>query len=174
MISRLPAESDLTADSTAEQHMQWLQSVILSVRQIRAEMNLPPSKQLDMLVENVKTEEVQLLQDNLALLQAIGKIGTITPLKDAEAPPAAAAMLGDMKILIPLAGNIDVTEETARITKQLEKLTQEVKRCEGKLSNQKFVDNAPPQLVEKEKEKLAEYQQQHSELKEQLQKLKSL
>ena len=174
MITRLPNEADLPLNTEAEQHMQWLQSVVLSIRQIRAEMNLAPSKELHVMVENASSEELTLLQDNLALLQAIAKIGDITALKDEEAPPAAAAILGDMKILIPLAGNIDVGEETNRISKQITKLEQEVKRCQGKLSNQKFVANAPADLVEKEKQKLAEYQQQHQELSEQLGKLKSL
>ena len=75
-----------------------------------------------------------------------------------DAPLSATALAGDLEILVPMAGIIDVDAELKRLTKEIEKLSGEVKKLSGKLSNEKFVANAPAEVVAKERDKLAEMQ----------------
>ena len=92
----------------------------------------------------------------------------MTILKDGEeAPASATALVGEMEILIPMAGLIDKEAELARIGKAMGKLEQDVARFKGKLSNEKFVSNAPKAVIEKEKAKLADSESQLAKLKAQ-------
>ena len=116
-----------------------------------------------------------LLQEHGPLLSTMARLDEVSLLAgDQDEPPAATALLGEMKILIPLAGLIDVSEETQRINKQIDKVNQEIKRAQGKLNNEKFVSKAPEHLVQAEQEKLDSNQAALQELQEQLDKLKNL
>ncbi|MCF6319294.1 MAG: class I tRNA ligase family protein, partial [Proteobacteria bacterium] len=175
MLSSLPSVESQLTNPKAEQEIQWLKEVTLNIRQIRAEMNIPPAKPLDTLFSNCSDEDMDYLQNNKNQLQSIARLESIDILKDGqEEPPAATALLNEMKILIPLAGIIDQAEETARIEKQIQKMLQEIKRGQGKLNNQKFVEKAPAHLVEQEKTKLLTNQNSLLELKEALLNIKSL
>ena len=94
--------------------------------------------------------------------------------KAAEPPPNALALVGDLKIMVPLAGLIDVAAEQARLQKEVEKLKQDIKRIEGKLNNKNFVAKAPPEVVAKERSKAADLQERQSTLADQLDQLKKL
>ena len=94
--------------------------------------------------------------------------------KDEEAPESATALVGDMKILIPMAGLIDKDAEAARLNKEIEKLQKEVQRVEGKLGNDNFVGKAPEAVVQKERDKLSDMQQALQGLSEQLEKINRL
>lgn len=87
---------------------------------------------------------------------------------------SATALVGDMEILVPMAGLIDKDAETARLNKEIEKLEKEVSRTQGKLNNEKFVGKAPAEVVQKEKDKLADYEAALAKLKEQVQKIAEL
>lgn len=173
MISSLPEANGALVNESAESTIQWIKDFTLAVRQIRGEMNIAPSKKLDVLVTNCNESDKNNLNAQQALVKTMARLASVE-LLEGEEPPAAAALMGDMKLLIPLAGLIDVAEESARLNKQIEKVTQEIKRAEGKLANEKFTAKAPPHLVEAEKEKLHQNQKALTELKEQLEKLKAL
>lgn len=99
----------------------------------------------------------------------------MTILAEGEAAPMATTQLiGEMELLIPMAGLIDVAAEMARIDKQLEKLTGEVARIEGKLSNQGFVAKAPAEVIEKERAKAADIKRDMDKLTEQKAELAKL
>jgi valyl-tRNA synthetase len=93
---------------------------------------------------------------------------------DEEAPLSATALVGNMEILVPMAGFIDKDAEVARLNKEIEKLSKEAARINGKLSNAGFVDKAPAAVVDKEKEKLADYNSSLDKLSSQLAKIRAM
>lgn len=149
--------------------------MIVAVRNIRAELNIAPSKPLSALLRNVSTEDKARIEANQAFFQTLAKLESMTILADGEtAPMSTTQLVGEMELLIPMAGLIDVAAEMARIDKQLEKLAQDAKRIEGKLSNEGFVAKAPAAVIEKERAKLADFTRDMDKLNEQKAELAKL
>jgi len=114
-------------------------------------------------------------EDHRAYLDFLARVESIEILpKGNSGPESATALVGDMKVLIPLAGLIDKDAELARLAKEMGKLEGEIKRVQGKLSNPKFVDKAPEAVVQKEKDKLAEAQAAMDNLSAQADKIRAL
>jgi valyl-tRNA synthetase len=175
MISAFPQVDQTLLNDQADDAIQWIKGVTLAVRQIRGEMNIPPAKTLTVLMAHASDKDQALLEEHGPLLKSMARLDAVTLLPaDQQEPPAATALLGELKILIPLAGLIDVAEETQRINKQIDKVNQEIKRAEGKLNNEKFVSKAPDHLVQAEQEKLQSNTAALQELQEQLEKLQQL
>ncbi len=175
MLQPYPGVNTNMLDDTAEAEVTWLQQVIIGVRTIRAEMNIPPSKGLTVYFAKTNKQDETRINNNLQYLKQLAKIDELHILQPDEATPdAATALAGQMEILIPLAGFIDKDAETERLTKEIEKLNKEIMRAEGKLQNKKFIDNAPSAVVEKEKARLAETQQAQTQLQAQLEKIQKL
>ncbi len=175
MRQAYPQADNSKVDNTAVDEMEWVKSFILGVRQIRSGYDIKPGKPLTVLIQNGSEQDKQRLDANKLYLQDLGKIESITWLNDTdEAPESATALVGEMKILIPMAGIIDIDAEKARLKKEMDKISSEIKRTEGKLSNPKFVDKAPEAVVNKEKEKLAGYQSTLTSLTEQLKKIEAI
>ncbi len=167
-------ESQLISEQS-EMEIKWLQTFILGIRQIRGEMNIPPNKPLNCFVQNFnKTDEVY-LNKYINILNTLSKMATIDKLAtNDEAPESATALVGEMKILIPLAGLIDKEQEAARLNKEIEKLEKQKMVSEGKLNNKKFVSSAPEAIVNTEKERLASTESAITDLSEQLKKIGNL
>ncbi len=167
-------ESQLISEQS-EMEIKWLQTFILGIRQIRGEMNIPPNKPLNCFVQNFnKTDEVY-LNKYINILNTLSKMATIDKLAtNDEAPESATALVGEMKILIPLAGLIDKEQEAARLNKEIEKLKKQKMVSEGKLNNKKFVSSAPEAIVNTEKERLASTESAITDLSEQLKKMGNL
>jgi valyl-tRNA synthetase len=109
------------------------------------------------------------------LLARVGRVESVTVLGAGEQPPASAtALLGDMRLLVPMKGVIDVDAERARLLKQQEKLQIELTRGLGKLNNENFVNNAPTDVVAKERQRAAEVEKTIAQLAEQIAKLEEL
>jgi valyl-tRNA synthetase len=145
-----------------------VKQVITAVRNIRAELNIGPGKPLNMLLRGVSVEDQVRLDANQSFLMALAKLESIRVLSaDETAPMSTTQLVGEMELLIPMAGLIDVAAEMARIDKQLEKLTQEMARVEGKLNNEGFVAKAPAAVLDKERAKLAEFKRDMDKLAEQ-------
>ena len=122
-----------------------------------------------------KDSDLALLEANRVFLSKLAKLESITWLAAEDSAPASAtALVGDMEILVPMAGLIDKEAEIERLSKETDKLRKEVGRAEGKLKNPKFVDKAPQAVVDKEKAKLDDYRSQLAKLDEQLEKIKYL
>jgi valyl-tRNA synthetase len=167
-------EEDLIS-AQVEQEVQWLQTFILGIRQIRGEMNIPPSKPLPCFVQNISATDQQCLDSHSQILTSLAKLESINQLSDNdEAPESATALVGEMKVLIPLAGLIDKDQEAARLNKEIEKLNKQRSQFAGKLSNEKFVSGAPKAVVNKEKEKLASVENAIADLSSQLEKIANL
>ncbi|OYQ90659.1 valine--tRNA ligase [Wohlfahrtiimonas chitiniclastica] len=156
-----------------EADIEWLQNVLLEVRRIRAEMNIAPGKPLPVLYENATEEDVRRLAQNELFALKIGRLESLTAC-EGNAPESAVAVVGKMRLLIPLAGLIDKEQELARLTREIGKLEPSIKQLAGKLSNEGFTAKAPAAVVAKEREKLADMENTLTELNQQLVKIKAL
>ncbi|MGO4890990.1 valine--tRNA ligase [Flavobacterium sp. W21_SRS_FM6] len=168
MMQRFPAQNESLIDKQVIDDIEWMKSFVLGIRNIRGEMDIPPSKPLAVLLRNASAKDWQRLQNTRAFLGTIARLESINLLEaDEEAPASATALVGEMEILIPMAGLIDKNAELARIAKALEKVQKDFDRTQGKLANEKFVSNAPAEVIEKEQAKLADFSMQIAKLKEQ-------
>ncbi len=175
MLAAYPQPQPGNIDPQANEAIQWIKNVITGVRNIRGEMNIPPGKPLPLLMHNGSTEDQQLMQKNQDLLVALARLESITWLTPADtAPPSATQLVGDMELLVPMAGLIDKQAELKRLGKEIDRLKKEVSRANGKLSNDNFVSKAPPDVINKERAKLQDNQSALATLEEQLEKIKIL
>jgi valyl-tRNA synthetase len=160
MLQPWPVANESRIDAAAEGDIEWLKELMLGVRNIRGEMNIGPGKPLQLFLKNASAEDQRRLQENEALLKKLAKIESFTVLGEQdEAPLSATALVGDLQVLVPMAGLIDKDAELARLNKEIQRLQGEVQRVGGKLSNAAFVDKAPPAVIDKERAKLAEAEQ---------------
>ncbi|MDH3778785.1 MAG: valine--tRNA ligase, partial [Gammaproteobacteria bacterium] len=175
MLRPYPEASDDSTDDEAVADIEWVKQFVLGIRQIRGEMDISPGKALPVVLQHASASDQQRAATHAPLLQRVGRVETISVLTDGEEPPAAAtALLGDMRLLVPMKGLIDVDAERARLDKQMDKVRGELAKANGKLGNDKFVNNAPPAVVEQERERVADFEKTLTQLSEQVQKLDEL
>ncbi len=175
MLAQYPQAQDAFIDAQAEADIEWLQGVITAVRNIRAEMNIAPGKELELLFKNGDDEDFRRAEENQTFLMKLAKLEKLTWLNDGdEEPMSVTQLVGDMEVLIPMAGFIDKDAEVARLGKSIEKLEKELERVTNKLANPGFTEKAPAAVLEKEKEKAAGFERDIIKLKEQIEKIKAL
>ena len=175
MLAAYPEPQDALVDAEAEADIAWLQNVITAVRNVRAEKNIGPSKELELLFKNGDDEDFRRAEENQTFLMKLAKLEKLTWLnEDDEEPMSVTQLVGDMEILIPMAGFIDKDAEVERLVKSVEKLEKEIERVNNKLGNPGFTDKAPAAVIEKEKEKAAGFTRDIAKLKEQIEKIKAL
>jgi len=173
MLQPFPVPGAL--DDAAEQDVAWLKEVIQGVRRIRSELNLPPARMLDVWFQGGGKSDRDRQQRFAGAVGQLARIHSTRWLEgDAATDQCAVALVGDLKILLPLKGLVNVEEELARLNKQLERETLDLRKSEGKLGNRRFVDNAPPEVVEQERQRLAAHRSNVENLNAQLQRLETL
>ncbi len=175
MLAAMPICDDSLIDEQAMADVEWLKGVIEGVRNIRGEMNISPAKNIPLYFANGSDNDQRCLEANTQFLQKLASLESITWLNPGdEAPMSATGLVGEMEILVPMAGLIDKDAETARLNKEIDKIKKDAQRVEGKLNNPKFVDKAPEAVVQKERDKLTEMQSALSKLEEQVAKIAAL
>ncbi|MGB0558546.1 MAG: valine--tRNA ligase [Pseudohongiellaceae bacterium] len=154
MMESYPTHDRENIDEEAEEHIEWLKGVILSIRNIRGEMDISPAKSINILLRNGSLTDKERMEIHKPYLQKLAKLKDISWLEDGhEAPASATQRFDELEILVPLEGLIDVDAERSRLMKEINKLLSGLKAVEAKLNNEKFVSNAPPSIVTKEREK---------------------
>jgi len=175
MLQPYPVETDCVADAAAEKQLEWIKGFILGIRQIRGEMNISPGKPLNVLLQDLSTNDADNLKQHLLYIKKLARLGDIQTLTGDDEPPASAtALLGSMKILVPMAGLIDVAAERNRLQKQLDRAKGDLQKIDAKLANEKFIARAPEVVVARERVRQDEIQQEISQLNEQTEKLAEL
>ncbi|MGY6073858.1 valine--tRNA ligase [Actinobacillus pleuropneumoniae] len=175
MLQPFPKVVKSELDESAEMQIGWIKELIIAVRNIRAESNIAPSKGLEFLVRNVSDEQRKILAENDRLLKAMAKLDSVQVLSaDENAPLSVAKLVGNVEVLIPMAGFINKEAELARLTKEIEKMRGEITRIENKLGNEAFVAKAPEAVIAKEREKMQEYQNGLEKLQTQYQAIENL
>ena len=175
MLQPWPVANEARIDAAAEGDIEWVKALMLGVRQIRGEMKISMAKRIDIIVANASAEDQRRLADFEPLLNKLAKLESVRVLAAGEeAPMSATTLVGEMEVLVPMAGLIDKDAELARLDKEIARLEGEVKRVGGKLANEGFVAKAPAEVLEKERAKLAEAEQALARLVEQRQRIATL
>lgn len=165
-----PQADESKIDKIAVADMEWLMEFITGVRSIRSQMNIPPKKQLPVILKDCQQQDLDRLEQNRDFLSRLANLDTIAIL-EGDAPAAATALVGKMEILIPLEGLIDKDAEVQRLNKEIAKLEKAIKQSAGKLANENYTAKAPADVVQKERDKLTEMEQALSQLNAQLSSL---
>lgn len=175
MLQPWPVANETRIDAAAEGDIEWVKQLMLGVRQIRGEMKISMAKRIDIIVANASAEDQRRLADFEPLLNKLAKLESVRVLAAGEeAPMSATTLVGEMEVLVPMAGLIDKDAELTRLDKEIGRLEGEVKRVGGKLSNEGFVAKAPAEVLEKERAKLAEAEQALAKMVEQRGKIAAL
>ena len=169
----VPDTSLINEQASAE--MEWVKQFVLGVRKIRSGMNIEPRKALPVLLADGSAIDQARLEANRAYVEALARTESITWLDSSDAAPeSATALLGEMKLLIPMAGLIDKEAELARLVKEIAKREQDLERVINKLADDRFVSKAPEAIVEKERAKAAEMRIALENLQAQREKIERL
>jgi valyl-tRNA synthetase len=174
-LQEYPLASAIAVDSAAEVETEWLKKVIESIRRIRSEMNISPGKEIPLLFVGGAPSDRDRADKFASQITFLTRTESQRWLAAGEVEPAsAAAIIGELKLLIPLAGLIDKDAEIARLEKEKKRLEGEIAKCNGKLSNANFVQNAPADVVAQEQQRLRDFELQHNGVSQQIQRLSSL
>lgn len=175
MLQPYPQADDRQVDLAAEAELDWVKHFIMGVRRIRSEMDIAPSKPLPVLLLKASAQDQAWLNNNRIYLMTLAKLESIEILADeSDAPESAMSLVGDMNILIPMAGLIDKDAELARLDKEITKLKSEFERLNAKLNNESFVARAPEAVVAKERDKLNDIKSALTNLEQQHGKIMAL
>ncbi|MDX2504901.1 MAG: valine--tRNA ligase [Gammaproteobacteria bacterium] len=183
MLQSFPVPDQENIDQEALDEMNWLQQFVLGVRQIRSGYDIKPGKPLAVLLNNGSTpgsksgssSDRERLSRNQAMLKNLARLDSITWLEDSDSvPESATALVGEMQILIPMAGLIDISAERDRLNKEIEYNQGFVVKLENKLANENFVSRAPEKVVAVERQKLTDTRSKLNSLMDQLEKLTTL
>ncbi len=175
MLRPYPDAADSAPDTEAVDDIEWVKRFILGIRQIRGEMDISPGKKLPVLLQGASNTDQQRAANHATLIQVVGRVESVSVLADGQPPPASAtALLGDLRLLVPMKGLIDVDAERQRLEKRMDKVRDDLARTNGKLGNENFVNNAPADVVTQERERAADFERTITQLTEQLEKLHEL
>jgi len=175
MLRPFPTADKESDREDAEADIEWVRQFILGIRQIRGEMDISPGKPLAVILQNASAADQSRAKSLMHLLQRVGRVESITALDKGQEPPTAAtALLGDLRLLVPMKGLIDIEAERARLDKQMQRAKADLAKTQGKLGNEKFVNNAPADVVLQEKQRASDFEKTIAQLAEQLEKLTEL
>jgi len=175
MLQPYPDSGNFPADDESEQELRWITEFVLGLRQIRGEMDISPGKQLAVLMQDASDTDRDMFERHEIYLSKLARLESSRFLASEEIPPpSATALLGGMKILVPMAGLIDVNAERLRLSKAVDKVSGELQKLQGKLSNEGFVAKAPAAVVAKERHRAEEMEREISQLNDQLERLNTL
>ncbi|WP_108472729.1 valine--tRNA ligase [Rhodanobacter thiooxydans] len=167
-----PRPDEIVADIAAMSEIEWFKNVLSGIRRIRSEMNISPGKTIPLLLADGDSGDrtrVAKFATQIAFLARTEAPQWIEA--GADEPAAAAAVVGTLRVLIPLAGLIDLGAEKTRLAKEIARIEVEIKKCEGKLGNASFVANAPAEVVTQERQRIADWNNTLGALREQAAKL---
>ena len=169
MLAEWPKQCADKIDLQAEKEMALIMDLIKAVRNIRSEVNIVPSKKVEVIMQ-ATLEDIALMESGKVYFQTLGGLSSleITLLRDEKPDKAMTARVGGIELYLPLAGLLDLDKERARLQKELEKAEKEIARVDNKLANQGFVAKAPANVIEKEKEKREEWLVKKAKIAERL------
>jgi len=173
MLASYPRATDFPVDPAADRQVAALKAVVLGIRQIRGELDVPHSRATPVYVRSEREGDAEAIGALAATIARVGNLESVTVVaSEADLPPCAIALIDGRAVLAPFARLVDdVSAELARLDKRRGKAAQERDKCAAKLGNASFVGNAPPEVVTQERERLAEYERQLQQLGEQARRL---
>jgi len=157
MLAPWPTPEPEHTDRDAEDEIEWMKGIIVAIRTIRSEANIPPATTLEVTVANTSELDRDRLQRNGTFLQRLSKSASIIPIDNHDAETASLmALFGELEVRVPMAGLVDVTAELTRLDKEIARAEAEKARLNGKLTNAKFIERAPADIVAAERQKLTQ------------------
>jgi len=175
MLQPYPTAKEFPKDAEAEREIDWIRNFILGVRQIRSGMDIAPSKKIPVLLQNPSAEDLARVKNHGAYLERLAGLESITTLAaGATAPQSATALVGELTLLVPMAGLIDADAEIERLTKKIAAIRKDHAKISAKLANANFVKNAPPEVVAQDRERIADFDRQIAALEVQLDRVRKL
>ena len=151
-ISSFPQKKEKSGSKNADD-IEWVKQFISGVRNIKGEMKISPSKTITSLIQSANEEDKRKIKKHKELLFELLKIKELNFIDEKNSPPSAIFTLGGMKILIPLEGLIEPDKEITRIDKLINKLQTELNSITSKLNNDNFIENAPQELVNQQRDR---------------------
>ena len=173
--SRRAADAGITRDNEAESQMALQIDVISGIRNIRGEMNIAPSLEIDVLVQSDESSTRETIERHQDLISNLAKLQTLTVTGSGERPKASATVVIEgATIFVRLEGVIDFARESGRLEKEINKLDAELAKISKKLENAAFLSKAPPNVVEDVKEKHARFADKKQKVQANLERIKAL
>jgi valyl-tRNA synthetase len=166
MTQPFPRNKNLESNKDSVAIIEWLKVFVTHVRQIRSEMSIPPKKKINILVKGSSKLDMKNLDQTMSYIKDLASIDEITIIKEKDdVPISAIALLGNIKIFIPLEGLIDIEEEKKRLNRKYEKILNEITSMNNRLSSEGFINKAPSDVVDelKIKYKNAEFDKKRME-----------
>ncbi|HIE85631.1 MAG: valine--tRNA ligase [bacterium] len=168
MLQPFPVADEKLISDAASKDVDWLKTVVTGVRNIRGEMDISPARQVPILFSNGSIEDQERLDKFSRELTFLARPESLTWLGDnAEKPMSATALVGEMELLVPMAGLINKEAELARLDKEIDRKQKDRAKTEGKINNPSFVEKAPEEVVQKERDKLQDLDSALEKLNEQ-------
>jgi valyl-tRNA synthetase len=154
MLAPWPDREPALVDEESENEIEWLKQIIVGIRTIRSESNIPPATELPVFIGNAANLDRERFKRNEAYLGRLAKVSAITILTGDEQPPVSLmALCGDLEIRVPMAGVIDIEAELARLDKEITRQEQDIAKLDSKLGNAAFTERAPADIVAAELQK---------------------
>ncbi|WP_353859321.1 valine--tRNA ligase [Azospirillum formosense] len=169
--ARWPEHGAELIDPAARDEMDWVVRAISSVRSMRSEMNVPPAAQIELKLKDAGPESLKRLDTHRDLILRMGRLASAEPLSGPVPKSAVQAVLDEATLILPLEGIVDLDKERARLTKEIEKLSGEIKKIDAKLSNEQFVAKAPEEVIEEQRDRRDTAEQARDKLQKALEML---
>jgi valyl-tRNA synthetase len=160
-----PLAGEVAIDEAAAADTEWLKQVVSAIRRVRGENNISPASSIRVLLDAGSAQDDARLRKFRSALAFLAKASEVRGLGEGESPAFSAPVaIGSMAISIPLEGLVDLSQETARLDKEIKRLAAEVDKANAKLGNANFVANAPADVVAQEKERIARFGTEREQL----------
>ncbi len=175
MKASYPTAAIIVTDDTVVADMELVMDVVRAIRNVRGELDVPPGKRIKVVLDCKTADVVAAIQAGQGYIHSLARVEDLDVGVAVERPKQASTQVaGEVEVLIPLADLINVEEEETRLIKEIEKIQKDVDFFNKKLSNEKFVANAPPQVLEKDRGKLAAAEKKREILQQSLEKIQAL
>ncbi|WP_174718511.1 valine--tRNA ligase [Azospirillum humicireducens] len=158
-------------DPAARDEMDWVVRLITSVRSMRSEMNVPPAAQIELKLKDPNAVSLQRLDTHRDLILRMARLSSAEPLQGDVPKSSVQAVLDETTLVLPLEGIVDLDKEKARLSKEIDKLTGEIKKIDAKLSNEQFVAKAPEEVIEEQRDRREAADQARDKLQKALEML---
>jgi valyl-tRNA synthetase len=175
MVMSFPVPKKDWQDDAAQKEMELLMDIVTSVRNIRGEMKIPPSRKLKVLISVPDEKSKSIVESgkdyivNLANIESLEADVALT-----EPKGVATGVIGSLRVFVPIAGIVDIAGEKARLNKDIAKVQKDLEQCSRKLASRDFREKAAAAIIQKEEEKLKQFQDRHAALEGALKKLKEI
>ncbi|MDR1057539.1 MAG: valine--tRNA ligase [Coxiellaceae bacterium] len=174
MLQKYPEFDATKIDNTASPEIEWLKKIILTIRNVRGEMNISPTKSIPLLLDKGTELDHMRVNKYQDYLKTLARLTSIAWVKNEKIPPAISTLIDTLELHLIFSDTFNFASEITRLHKEINKLKTDIARIENKLSSQSYLSKAPQDVIAKDRTKLTENKSSITKLQTNLQKLQSL